>query len=67
MEKETESYYQRKYPEYIAPHGNIDDPNMQIAPYKGQHRAEYDARLFHDPEPQTRAQKRREELSLGLF
>ena len=46
---------------------NPSDPNMQVTPYKGHHRTEYDVRLFKDPEPQSRAEKRREELALGIY
>ena len=61
--KETD----KLFPDNINPYSHPDDENMQITPYKGQHRTEYHIALFQDPEPTTPAQKRREELALGIY
>ena len=51
----------------MEPYSHHEDANIQITPYNGEHRKEYHIQDFLQKEPTTRAQKRQEELALGLF
>ena len=43
----------------IYPYSHPQEDNLQITPFKGHRRIEYDARLFLDPEPQTQTGKKK--------
>ena len=62
-QKNTTTHYPEQTEAYAHPNG----PNLQITPYKGPHRTEFDIRTFLVEEPKTKQQKRKEELALGIF
>jgi len=67
MAKRNRRKTQLLFPDNVYPYSHPEEPNIQITPYKGEHRTEYNITLFLDPEPTTTAQRRREEIALGIF
>lgn len=65
--KTTQEYYQKRYPGHIPLYSHPDGQNLQITPYQGPRRKEYHVQPFLNKEPQTAAQQRQEEISLGKF
>jgi len=56
-QEEHQKQAEELHSEHIYPYSRPGDPNLQIAPYKGQRRMGYHIQQFLDPDPTTAAQK----------